>query len=208
MPPRLPQAGEGSGQFPYGSRSRGPFKPGRECKFCKNNGESPDSYRSHVLRNPGTGQLICPVLRDHKCEFCGATGDDAHTKSYCPQAKREAKKSLPTMLKVGQHTLYFNTRLNRRKRIQRVWGNSSWSNPNRVLGDKKAIRRNFAKRRKAVLILATDCFHPKILQMLKYVLWIFPIYLSFMESTQTGLFQDRMLFGYSNVFHFTKISSL
>lgn len=37
-------------------------------------------------------------------------------------------------------------------------------------GDKKAIRRNFAKRRKAVLILATDCFHPNILQMLKYVL--------------------------------------
>lgn len=80
-------------------RIRGPFKPGRECKFCKNNGESPDSYRSHVLRNPGTGQLICPVLRDHTCEVCGATGDDAHTKSYCPQAKKEQKKSLPTMLK-------------------------------------------------------------------------------------------------------------
>jgi len=80
-------------------RIRAAFKPGRECKFCKNNGESPDSYRSHVLRNPGTGQLICPVLRDHRCEVCGATGDDAHTKSYCPEAKKEQKKSLPTMLK-------------------------------------------------------------------------------------------------------------
>jgi len=99
----LPPVNPGSGGHPVVStvarRDRGQFKPGRECKFCKNNGESPDSYRSHVLRNPGTGQLICPVLREHKCEVCGATGDDAHTKSYCPQAKREQKKSLPTLLK-------------------------------------------------------------------------------------------------------------
>ena len=86
---------------PRGSRS-GPLKPGRECKFCKNNGESPESYRSHVLRNPSTGQLICPVLREHRCEVCGATGDDAHTRSYCPKLKMEQKKSLPVMLKGDQ----------------------------------------------------------------------------------------------------------
>ena len=53
---------------------------GRECKFCKNNGEPTQTYRSHVLRNPANGQLICPVLRQHVCEICGATGDNAHTR--------------------------------------------------------------------------------------------------------------------------------
>ena len=50
------------------------IKPGRKCKFCKNNGESKDQFSSHVLRNPNTGQLVCPVLRSHICEMCGATG--------------------------------------------------------------------------------------------------------------------------------------
>ena len=54
--------------------------PGRECKFCKNNGETTQMYRSHSLRNPSDGRLICPVLRDHVCELCGATGDGAHTR--------------------------------------------------------------------------------------------------------------------------------
>ena len=53
-------------------------------RFCKSNGEAPQSYQSHILRNPTTNQLICPVLRSHTCEICGATGDDAHTKAYCP----------------------------------------------------------------------------------------------------------------------------
>ena len=68
------------------------IKPGRKCKFCKNNGESKDQFSSHVLRNPNTGQLICPVLRSQICEMCGATGDEAHTRNYCPQNK-EAKKN-------------------------------------------------------------------------------------------------------------------
>ena len=42
--------------------------------------------------------------------------------------------------------------------------------PNRVLGDKKAIRRNFAKRRKAVLILATDIPHIKYCECSKIAL--------------------------------------
>ena len=58
----------------------GPPRPGRECKFCKNNGETSSLYRSHVLRNPATGQLVCPILRAHVCEICGGTQDDAHTR--------------------------------------------------------------------------------------------------------------------------------
>ena len=72
---------------------------GRECKFCKNNGESPHQYTSHVLRCAATNQLICPVLRKHVCETCGATGDDAHTKNYCPMLKVKMREALPNHLK-------------------------------------------------------------------------------------------------------------
>ena len=41
---------------------------------------NPLHCRSHSLRNPSDGRLICPVLRDHVCDMCGATGDDAHTR--------------------------------------------------------------------------------------------------------------------------------
>ena len=63
----------------------------KECKFCRNNGEAKDQYSGHVLRNPQTGQLICPVLRSHICEVCGATGDKAHIWNYCPKVKEEKK---------------------------------------------------------------------------------------------------------------------
>lgn len=84
-----------SGQPP----SPPPTMPGRECKFCKNNGETAQMYRSHSLRNPSDGRLICPVLRDHVCEMCGATGDDAHTRNYCPLNAERKKQAIPLFLK-------------------------------------------------------------------------------------------------------------
>ena len=47
-------------------------------------GESPQVYRAHVLRSGD--KILCPILFNHKCEICGATGDRAHTKRHCPQS--------------------------------------------------------------------------------------------------------------------------
>merc|ERR1719397_121490 len=60
------------------SRSR---RNSTSCAFCKKNGESVDVYRSHNLREDGL--VTCPQLRDMVCELCGATGDWAHTRTYC-----------------------------------------------------------------------------------------------------------------------------
>nr|ACO15593.1 Nanos homolog 2 [Caligus clemensi] len=72
----------GSFQCPKPTNSAPP-QP-RECSFCRNNGESRLHYQSHCLRNPHSGTLVCPVLRSYRCEICGASGDNAHTRNYCP----------------------------------------------------------------------------------------------------------------------------
>ena len=45
------------------------------CSFCKRNRSDPSLYRSHMLRNPRTKRLTCPVLRAYQCKICGATGN-------------------------------------------------------------------------------------------------------------------------------------
>ncbi|XP_053203369.1 uncharacterized protein LOC128388045 [Panonychus citri] len=62
-------------------------KPGYYCGLCKKNGESAEFYRSHCLRD-SHGNLTCPVLFNHVCEVCGATGPFSHTRSYCPMVRR------------------------------------------------------------------------------------------------------------------------
>ena len=56
---------------------------GEACQFCLNCGESEEQARGHRLRT-ASGLVSCPILRSLSCPICGATGDFAHTKSYCP----------------------------------------------------------------------------------------------------------------------------
>ena len=56
---------------------------GQGCQFCLSYGESEEMSRTHRLRT-ASGLVSCPILRSLSCPICQATGDFAHTKSYCP----------------------------------------------------------------------------------------------------------------------------
>ncbi|XP_034416617.1 nanos homolog 2 [Cyclopterus lumpus] len=73
------------------------------CRFCKQNGESAKVYRSHKLK-ADDGRVICPILWNYTCPICEATGDHAHTRRYCPQARwGEARRTRPGFHLVDGH---------------------------------------------------------------------------------------------------------
>lgn len=51
------------------------------CTFCRNNGEIPEFYRSHKLKDENC-RVTCPVLKLYTCPKCQKVG--RHTVSYCP----------------------------------------------------------------------------------------------------------------------------
>ncbi|XP_056868399.1 nanos homolog 2-like [Takifugu flavidus] len=63
------------------------------CRFCKQNGESPRVYRSHTLKSADS-RVVCPILQNYICPICGATGDYAHTRRYCPVVRRQGDRKL------------------------------------------------------------------------------------------------------------------
>lgn len=69
------------------------------CPLCRKNGEQYSVYSSHNLKEDQT--VTCPVLRSYQCPTCGATGDKAHTASYCP--KRPIGQSVGMLLKNTPH---------------------------------------------------------------------------------------------------------
>lgn len=74
-----------------------------ECAFCKNNKETPEMYKSHVLKSP-EGKISCPVLRQYDCPIChNGGGDYAHTVRYCPMNKAgQVSPSIMKALKNGR----------------------------------------------------------------------------------------------------------
>lgn len=60
------------------------------CTFCKNNNETEEVYRSHILKDT-SGKIVCPILKLHKCPTCGASGEQAHTITYCKKYQNQRK---------------------------------------------------------------------------------------------------------------------
>ena len=73
--------------------SRGASVDADFCRFCMQNKESPRVYRSHTLKS-ANGRVVCPILWNYTCPVCGATGDYAHTRRYCPLVRHQNTRNL------------------------------------------------------------------------------------------------------------------
>ena len=60
------------------------------CTFCKSNGECQQIYTSHTLKD-SNDKITCPILLKYACPICGATGEQTHTKKYCPVLQKKLK---------------------------------------------------------------------------------------------------------------------
>ncbi|GFR02661.1 nanos-type domain-containing protein, partial [Trichonephila clavata] len=90
-----------SGKLPYSKNISIKNKSVRTapvCRFCLQNNERPECYSKHKLKDKN-GIVTCPVLRKYVCDICGATGDTAHTLSYCPYNTNNKKMPLTLILK-------------------------------------------------------------------------------------------------------------
>ncbi|KAJ0059602.1 hypothetical protein NL108_001990 [Boleophthalmus pectinirostris] len=67
--------------------------PSDFCRFCKQNGETARVYRSHKLK-ASDGRVMCPILWNYTCPVCEATGDEAHTRKYCPMLQLQDAKGM------------------------------------------------------------------------------------------------------------------
>ena len=100
--------------IPLHPTQRGPPPTGRNalpkllCTLCKRNGEPPEVYTTHILKDL-SGIVVCPILRKYKCPICQYPGgDDAHTMRFCPlNPNPEARysKSIVTLLKEKANTV-------------------------------------------------------------------------------------------------------
>ena len=83
------------------SRRRHGSGGGQVCVFCRNNGEPVHVYTAHCLKD-ANGRVTCPVLRAYTCPYCRASGDNAHTKTYCPLATGEVTAHSMKALKTAR----------------------------------------------------------------------------------------------------------
>ncbi|GBP75334.1 Nanos homolog 1 [Eumeta japonica] len=70
------------------------------CSFCRKNGENPRVYMTHLVKKKINGKYVvtCPILRTYVCSVCNASGDNAHTITYCPLLKNAGISVKPTTI--------------------------------------------------------------------------------------------------------------